>query len=341
MEPKGKVLILDDDAAMCRILERGLGFHGFHAKAVTTPAELHRELAADDFDVLVVDLNLRGTTGLEVAREALARRPGLPVVVITAFGSLDAAVGAIRAGAFDFLTKPFEIEYAAIALDRAVRFKRLNDDVQRLREAGRRPAFDELVGKSPAMQRLYDLLDRIRESDVTVLVNGESGTGKELVARALHRTGRRAGGPFVAVNCAALPEQLLESELFGHVKGAFTDARANRTGLFVQAHQGTLFLDEIGELPAGMQAKLLRALQDRVVRPIGGDSEIRFDARIIAATNRDLVRAVERGSFREDLFFRLSVLEIDIPPLRLRGTDVLLLAHHFLTRAAEEANKPD
>ncbi len=340
-EPKGRVLVLDDDAAMCRILERGLAREGFDVKAVVTPREVHDLLAAEDFDVLVVDLNLRGTTGLEVAREALALRPGIPVVVITAFGSLDAAVSAIRAGAFDFLTKPFEIEVAAIAIERAVRFRRLHDDVRRLREAGgHRPAFEELVGKSPAMQRLYDLVDRIRDSDATVLVTGESGTGKDLVARALHRTGRRARGPFVAVNCAALPEPLLESELFGHVKGAFTDARAPRTGLFVQAHRGTLFLDEVGELAPGTQAKLLRALQDRVVRPVGSDSEVPFDARVIAATNRDLAHAVERGTFREDLFFRLGVLEIEVPPLRARGNDVLALAQHFLAQATEEAGKP-
>ncbi len=340
-EPKGRVLVLDDDAAMCRILERGLAREGFDVKAVVTPREVHDLLAAEDFDVLVVDLNLRGTTGLEVAREALALRPGIPVVVITAFGSLDAAVSAIRAGAFDFLTKPFEIEVAAIAIERAVRFRRLHDDVRRLREAGgHRPAFEELVGKSPAMQRLYDLVDRIRDSDATVLVTGESGTGKDLVARALHRTGRRARGPFVAVNCAALPEPLLESELFGHVKGAFTDARAPRTGLFVQAHRGTLFLDEVGELAPGTQAKLLRALQDRVVRPVGSDCEVPFDARVIAATNRDLAHAVERGTFREDLFFRLGVLEIEVPPLRARGNDVLALAQHFLAQATEEAGKP-
>jgi DNA-binding NtrC family response regulator len=189
------------------------------------------------------------------------------------------------------------------------------------------------------MARLYDLLERVRDSDVSVLVTGESGTGKELIARALHQMGRRSEGPFIAVNCAALPEPLLESELFGHVRGAFTDAKAPRTGLFVQAHGGTLFLDEVGDLPAGMQPKLLRALQDRVVRPVGGDREIPFDARIVTATNRDLVSAVEAGQFREDLYFRLNVLEVLAPPLRTRGNDVLLLAQHFLGRAAASEGK--
>ncbi len=336
----GRVLVVDDDHAMCRSIERGLAVHGFEVQTITDPGEVEARLGAEDFDVVITDLNLRGVSGLDVTRKALEMRPGLPVVVITAFGSLEAAIGAIRAGAFDFLTKPFDVEVAAISVARAVRFRRLNDDVRRLREAALRPAFDELVGTSPAMTRLYDLLDRLRDSEITVLVTGESGTGKELVARALHRSGRRADGPFVAVNCAALPEALLESELFGHVKGSFTDAKAARTGLFAQAHGGTLFLDEVGELPLGVQAKLLRALQDRAVRPVGGDRELPFDARIVAATNRDLEAAVERGTFREDLYFRLAVVEIDVPPLRDRGEDVLLLAQHWLEQAAKQAGKP-
>jgi two-component system response regulator HydG len=336
----GSVLVVDDDAALRRILERGLSTLGFRVRTAEDVAEVEPLLRAEDFDVVVTDLNLRRGTGLEVTQTVLDVRPGIPVIVITAFGSLEAAVNAIRAGAFDFLTKPFDLQVVAIAIERAIRFRRLNDDIKRLRaQANESARFHELVGKSPAMCRLYDLLERVRESDVSVLITGESGTGKELVARALHGTGRRSAGPFVAVNCAALPEPLLESELFGHVKGAFTDAKSTRSGLFVQAHGGTLFLDEVGELPAGMQPKLLRALQDRVVRPVGGDREVPFDARIVTATNRDLVSAVEAGTFREDLYFRLNVLEIEVPPLRIRGNDVLLLAQHFLDRAAASEGK--
>jgi len=212
--------------------------------------------------------------------------------------------------------------------------------VTRLRnavEASRR--FEDLLGASPAMRRVYDLLDRIVDADTSVLISGESGTGKELVAQALHRRGARRDGPFVAVNCAALPEALLESELFGHTRGAFTDARAARTGLLAQATGGTLFLDEIGELPLGLQPKLLRALQERMVRPVGGDTEVPFDARLITATNRDLETAVEERRFRDDLFFRINVIQIDLPPLRARGGDVLLLAQHFVDHFARRAGK--
>jgi two-component system response regulator HydG len=212
--------------------------------------------------------------------------------------------------------------------------------VERLRRAVEEAGgFGDLVGTSAPMRKVYDLLARIAESDASVLISGESGTGKELAARALHRQGPRSAGPFVAVSCSAIPEGLLESELFGHVRGAFTDARFTRAGLFVQASGGTLFLDEIGDLPLGLQPKLLRALQERTVRPVGAESEVPFDVRLIAATNRDLRRAVEKHEFREDLFFRLAVIQIELPPLRARGNDVLSLAHHFVTRFAEQAGK--
>jgi len=222
-----------------------------------------------------------------------------------------------------------------------VQHRSLREEVKRLRRlVGEAQRFDELVGESPAIVRVRQLLDRVVDSDASVLVTGESGTGKEVVARILHRHGRRKEGPFVAVNCAAMPEQLLESELFGHARGAFTDARAARTGLFVQAHRGTLLLDEIGDLPLALQPKLLRALQERVVRPVGGNEEVPFDVHVVATTNRDLESAVEEGRFREDLFFRIDVLRVDVPPLRARGSDVLLLAHHFLRPCAERSGKP-
>ncbi|HUI28087.1 MAG TPA: sigma-54 dependent transcriptional regulator, partial [Candidatus Kryptonia bacterium] len=266
--------------------------------------------------------------------------PDVPVVVITAFGSLDSAVAAIRAGAYDFITKPVKIDALALALDRAVRHRALRVEVKRLRQmVVDTQRFEEVLGESPPMRKVHELLGRIADSDSSVLVTGESGTGKEVVAKALHRRSRRGHGPFVAINCAAMPETLLESELFGHARGAFTDARTPRTGLFVQASGGTLLLDEIGDLPLSLQPKLLRALEERVVRPVGGNEEIAFDVRLIATTNRDLDSAVEDGRFREDLYFRINVIHLVLPPLRARGTDVLLLAQHFLSHDALKAGK--
>ena len=337
----GRALIIDDDRAMRDVLARGLSQMGFAIETAATGAEALERVAAEDFDALITDLSMAGMNGLELCQRALSIQPGLPVIVITAFGSLDSAIGAIRAGAYDFLPKPFDIEVAALALERAVQVRRLRRDLARLEEAVDRSAdFGALLGESRAMRELQDLIERVRESDVTVLVTGESGTGKELVARTLHRSGRRSEGPFVAINCAALPESLLESELFGHTKGAFTDAKADRAGLLVQASGGTLFLDEVGEMPLGMQAKLLRALQDRTVRPVGGNREVSFDARIVAATNRDLTAAVEGRAFREDLYFRLNVLEIRVPPLRERGKDVLVLAQRFIEQESATSGKP-
>ncbi|HVY62888.1 MAG TPA: sigma-54 dependent transcriptional regulator, partial [Planctomycetota bacterium] len=258
----------------------------------------------------------------------------------TAFGTLETAIEAIRAGAYDFVTKPFEVDALALALDRAVQHRALKEEVKRLRRAVQETRqFEEIIGSGPAMQALFDLLDRAADADAAVLVTGETGTGKELVARALHRRSRRRAGPFVAVNCAALPEALLESELFGHARGAFTDAKAAREGLFVKANKGTLFLDEIGDMPLGLQPKLLRALQERKVRPVGSDTEVPFEARLVSATHADLETAVAEGRFREDLFFRVNVIHVEVPPLRARGGDVLVLAQRFLEHFATRAEK--
>ncbi len=335
-----RALIVDDDVAMCEMLRANLSRRGFDVVACGVANEAFEVLRTADFDVVVTDLNMRGMNGLELCERIVADRPDVPVVVITAFGSLDTAIGAIRAGAYDFIPKPFDIEVFVVALNRAVQHHALRDEVTRLRRSvDEAQHLDELIGNSPPMLRLYGLIDRIRDSDATVLVTGESGTGKELVARALHRRSRRASGQFVAINCAAVPDNLLESELFGHVRGAFTDARAARIGLFAHADGGTLFLDEIGELPSGLQPKLLRALQERKVRPLGADAEVEFDARLIVASNRDLEAAVEERRFREDLYYRINVVHLDVPPLRSRGNDVLLLAQHFLQRASARAGK--
>ncbi|MFN8544354.1 MAG: sigma-54 dependent transcriptional regulator [Candidatus Binatia bacterium] len=337
---KGALLVVDDDPSMCEVVEAGLTAAGFEARAVTTGAEALAVLGRTDLDAVITDLNMRGMNGLELCERIVANRPDVPVIVMTAFGSMEAAIAAIRAGAYDFVTKPFDLDTLVLAVERAVQHRALRAEVRQLRrvvEDAR--GFGELLGKSPVMQKVYDLLGRVTDSDASVLVTGESGTGKELVARALHRRGRRAGGPLVAINCAAVPEALLESELFGHVRGAFTDARSARTGLFVQAQGGTLFLDEIGDLPLALQPKLLRALQERAVRPVGGDQEIACDVRVIAATNRDLESAIEERRFREDLYFRINVIHVELPPLRSRGSDVLLLAQHFIDRAAAQAGK--
>jgi two-component system response regulator HydG len=334
-----RVLIIDDDRSMCEILESELKRRDFDVVTSTSPDDALRKLAEDDFGIVVTDINMQGMSGTELCRQIVSNREDLPVVVMTAFGSMETAIQAIRAGAYDFVTKPFEMDDLALTLERGLKHRALREEVKRLRRVvNEQQRFDDIIGTSPPMKKMYDLIARVAETETTVLVTGESGTGKELVAKALHVRSQRASGPFVAINCAAMPESLLESELFGHVKGAFTDARQSRQGLFVKASHGTLFLDEIGEMPAGMQAKLLRALQERTVRPVGGDTEVPFDTRIIAATNRDLETEVAEKRFREDLFYRINVVRTHVPPLRARGSDILLLAQHFLQRI--QANGP-
>jgi two-component system response regulator HydG len=338
--PGRRVLIVDDDAAMCAVLSAQLSRRDFAVTAMTDPGAAFDALRAGDFDVVVTDLNMRGMNGIELCERIVANRADIPVVVITAFGSLETAIAAIRVGAYDFVPKPFEIEALVLALDRAAQHRALRDEVRRLRQVvleSRR--LDEIIGESPAMKRVFEMIDRVADTGSSVLLTGESGTGKELAARALHRRSRRADGPFVAINCAAVPATLLESELFGYSRGAFTDARAAHTGLFVQASGGTLFLDEIGELPVDLQPKILRALQDRTVRPLGGAAEVAFDVRLVCATNRDLETAIEEKRFRDDLYYRVNVIAFELPPLRARGNDVLLLAQSFLERFATIAEK--
>jgi len=335
-----RILVVDDDLGMCEMLAVALRAEGLEVVYRTSGAEALAVLGEGELDAVVTDINMRGMSGLELCARIAATEPDLPVVVITAFGSLESAVAAIRAGAYDYVTKPFETTALAMTLERAVRHRALKREVVRLRKAvAAAERFGEILGDSPAMRRVYELLDRVAESDSTTLVTGESGTGKELVARAIHDRSRRRAGPFVAINCAAIAETLLESELYGHVKGAFTDAQTARRGLFAQAIGGTLFLDEIGDMPLGLQAKLLRTLQERSIRPVGGDTELAVDVRVVAATNRDLETAIEEHRFREDLYYRLNVIHIDLPPLRARGNDVLLLAQKFLAHFAEKAGK--
>ena len=334
------VFVVDDEREMVDLIALGLKKRGFAIVPFAAGADALAAIAQHDVDVIVTDLNMKGMTGLELCEQVVADRPDIPVLMLTAFGSFETAVGAIRAGAYDFVTKPVEIEALAIAVRRAAEHRALRGEIKRLREvvANTRGRGD-LIGASPAMQRVYELIDQVSTTDATVLLTGESGTGKEVVAREIHNRSRRSIGPFVAVNCAAVPEALLESELFGHAKGAFTDARHSRQGLFQQANGGTLFLDEIGEMALALQPKLLRSLQERKVRPVGGDLELPIDVRLVAATNRDLEDMVESKLFREDLYYRIHVIHIPLPPLRARAGDILLLAHHLLRHHATVFDK--
>jgi two-component system response regulator AtoC len=334
-----RVLIVDDDQALCETLEAGLVRRELAVTWRTSGDEGLALLDRGDFDVVVTDLNMGQLDGIAFCERVVARRPDIPVVVLTAFGTFDTAVAAIRAGAYDFISKPVQLDVLGIALRRAAQHKALREEVKRLRSAAAAPLSSELIGTSSAIRGVQDVIARVADSDASVLVTGESGTGKEVVARVLHSTSRRREGPFVAVNCAAMPEPLLESELFGHARGAFTDAKEAHVGLFARASRGSIFLDEIGDMPLGLQPKLLRVLQERTVRPLGANQEVPIDVRVIAATNRDLESAIEERRFREDLFFRLNVIHVELPPLRARGGDVLLLAQHLLQKTADREDK--
>ncbi|HSX80917.1 MAG TPA: sigma-54 dependent transcriptional regulator, partial [Candidatus Saccharimonadia bacterium] len=286
-----------------------------------------------DIDVVLTDLRMPGMGGMELVREIHASRPDAQVILMTAFGSIEVAVEAVKAGAYHFVTKPVKLPEVGALVHKALTERALRLENRHLRQAvEERYTFGQLLGKSAVMQRLFSLLERLAATSSTVIIQGDSGTGKELVARALHYNGPRRQRPFVPVNCAAMPEGLLESELFGHTRGAFTGADMARRGLFLEASRGTLFLDEIGEMPLGMQAKLLRVLEQRQIRPVGSDREVDIDVRVIAATHRDLDNAVRQGTFREDLYYRLKVMVVQVPPLREHRDDIALLAETFLQR---------
>jgi two-component system response regulator HydG len=332
---------VDDDASLRDTLAIGLRKSAYTVIACADADEARRALAAHEIDVVVTDLNMRRVNGIELCRRIVEDRSDLPVIVLTAFGSMDSAVSAIRAGAYDFIHKPVELEALAIAIDRAAKHRSLGEEVRRLRSAASGREIDgDLVGRSSVMTEVLDLVARVSAADATVLITGESGTGKEVVARVIHRRSRRRGGPFIAVNCAAMPETLLESELFGHARGAFTDAKTPHVGLFTRAEGGTLLLDEIGDMPLPLQPKLLRVLEDRTVRPVGGRDEQRVDVRLLASTNRDLESAIEEGRFREDLYYRINVVQVALPPLRARAADILPLAQHFVEVVARREEKP-
>jgi two-component system response regulator HydG len=329
-----RVLIVDDDPDLAETLAEGLGDRGFDAVACSSSVEASRRLASDDLDALVTDLRMPRVDGMQLLAESRRLAPERPVLVMTAYGAIETAVDAIRQGAYQYLTKPFGLDELALFLGRALDDARVRREARALRatlqtEVG----LGSLVASSAAMKEVFDIASRIADATTPVLLVGETGSGKTAMARALHATSGRAGGPFVAVNCAALPENLLESELFGHVKGAFTGATSARAGLFADADAGSLLLDEIGEMSPALQAKLLQVIEAGTVRAVGSGKERPVDVRVIAATHRDLRERARAGAFREDLLYRLDVVTIEIPALRHRREDIPLLAERFLAES--------
>jgi two-component system response regulator HydG len=335
-----RILFIDDDQDQCELMQATLERLGYSVESTTSAAEGLAKAASNarQYSAILTDLSMQEMSGLDLCQRLLEAAPGVPVLVVTGDKTTETAIAALRNGAFDYITKPIDARLIGLSLARATHRSRLIEELARLKAPGRGEL--NLLGESPAMRRTQELIGRVARSDASVLIQGETGSGKELVARAIHRASTRASGPFVAINCAAVPATLLEAELFGHMKGAFTDAKQQRAGLFLEASGGTLFLDEIGDMPLEMQSKLLRALQERRVRPVGSNTEVPFDARIFAATHRDLEAEVRAGRFRQDLFYRINVVCVDIPPLRERDGDILRLADHFLARFCEEAQRP-
>lgn len=336
MMPKdmqNQIVLIDDDQEV-----RSLLFDFFTAKGksvvqfpLATHAIPYLEQNRDVVDVIISDINMPEMDGLTLANTSRERFPEIPIILITAFGTVDTAVRAIQAGAYDYFTKPFKLPEVEVVINRAMEFRRLNRVNRALTQEVRQSwKLEEMIGKDPSMQQVFDLIKRVANVNSNVLIHGESGTGKELVARAIHNRGPRKDKPFIAINCTAIPENLLESELFGHAKGSFTGAIGQKIGLFEEANEGTLFLDEIGDLDLSLQAKLLRVIQERKIRPVGSNKDKSVDVRILSATHRDLNERVKEGKFREDLFFRMNVIPITLPPLRKRRQDIPLLAEHFL-----------
>ncbi|MBZ0158021.1 MAG: sigma-54 dependent transcriptional regulator [Alphaproteobacteria bacterium] len=336
---KAKVLVIDDEEEMLENYSRIIRRIGHDCIIEKDSSRAIEKLKKLEPDIVLTDLKMPGKNGMEVLASSLEINPGVPVILITAFADIPTAVESVKGGAFDFISKPFSSEQLGLVLERALRQKRLFDENRKLKERLRIDSLQEIIGKSHAIQEICGVIQRVAETDANILITGESGTGKEMVAKAIHERSVRRAGPFVTIDCAALPENLLESELFGYEKGSFTGATSNRQGLFEIAHGGTLFLDEIGEIPLTMQAKLLRSVQERQVKRIGSNSLIQIDVRILSATNRDLRKCVQEKTFREDLFYRLNVIHIKVPPLRERTGDIPVVASHFLSKFAELNNK--
>jgi len=334
----GRVLIVDDDRAMCQLLIDLLREEGYETDVAYEGETALQKSRQSYFDLTITDLMMPKMRGVELVQRLREIDNGALVLLITGFGTIESAVEAMRAGAFHYVTKPFRNEEILIQIKRALEQKRLEQEVQRLRtEVRAHHRFQNIIGQSVAMKKILETVAQVSDLPANILIEGESGTGKELIARAIHANSSRATGPFIAVNCAAIPETLLESELFGYVRGAFTDARKDRSGLFREANGGTLFLDEIGELPVTLQTKLLRVLEDKEVRPLGANQGEKVDTRVLSASNRNLEELVRSDKFRQDLYYRLNVIRIELPPLRHRGDDVPLLVRHFVEKFAAGA----
>ncbi|MEK6802261.1 MAG: sigma-54 dependent transcriptional regulator [Nitrospirota bacterium] len=335
-----RILVVDDDEGLLHLLRMRLSALGFSVTPCTGGRDALTAARQETFDIAITDLRLRAEDGLALTEELMQIQPGLPVIILTAHGSIPNAVEAMQRGAFGYLTKPFDDKELKATLDKALIQLRMTREIQRLKSLVKELyGLENVIARSPAMQRLFQQVAQIADSDATVLLTGETGTGKEVLARVLHANSRRSKGPFVALNCAAISETLFESELFGHIRGAFTNAVAAKRGLFQSANGGTLFLDEIAEMSLPMQVKLLRAVQEREVREVGADYATKVDVRIITATNKDLAESVKTGTFRHDLYYRVSVVPLAIPPLRERKDDIPLLAQHFLKQSAKRSNK--
>lgn len=336
-----KILIVDDEPSLREVLSIMLKRAGYTVTSASDGEEAIEHLQKDIFDLVITDLRMPKVDGMEVLKAVKSASPETVVLVITAFATADSAVEAMKHGAYDYLTKPFQVDEVQLIIRNALEKRRLTtENILLKREMASQSSFAQLVGQSEAMQKVFDVVRKVADSKSNVLICGESGTGKELVARAIHYNSVRSTMPFVAVNCSAVPETLLESELFGHMRGSFTGAIANKAGLFEVANAGTIFLDEIGDTTPTIQVKLLRVIQEREFRRVGGNQDIKVDVRIVAATNKDLEKAVADGSFREDLYYRLDVIPIKLPPLRLRSGDIPLLVKHFLERFSKESGKP-
>lgn len=335
------ILIVDDDQEMRDLLKDILEDHGYQVAVVREGREALDHLEHDEYLVVLTDLRMKGIDGVELLHELVQHHPACNTIMMTAFGTVESAVDAMKQGAFDYLTKPIKTDELLVTVEKALREASLRREVARLRkQVNREYAFDQIIGKSKPMREVFALIRRVADSQANILMTGESGTGKELVAKAIHFNSSRKDAPFIPVNCAAIPEQLLESELFGHVKGAFTDARSDKRGLFEEAQNGTLLLDEISEMPMLLQAKLLRAVQEREIRRVGATQSISVNVRIIAATNLVLAEEVEARRFREDLYYRLNVIEIRLPSLRERKEDIPLLCNMLLHKMASAMGKP-
>jgi DNA-binding NtrC family response regulator len=334
------ILIVEDEPRMRRLLEISLGEDGHNVQTAEDAEKGLASLRKNSVDLVVTDLKLPGMNGLELLQEGKRLNPALPFIVMTAYGSVETAVDAMKAGASDYVLKPFTMAEMKLVINKELDVQQVRDENRRLREAlGKRYHFQNIVGRSKKMQEVLALVERVAPTNSTVLIGGESGVGKDLIARAIHQNSRRAAGPFIKINSTAIPDTLFESELFGFERGAFTGALASKPGKFELADKGTLFLDEIGDVPAPIQVKLLRVLQEREFERLGGTKTLKVDVRMIAATNRDLRAALEEGTFREDLYYRLNVVPIDIPPLREHKEDIPDLVNHFLARFAAESEK--